>query len=125
MHRLQKIDRRWSLILIITTAVVMGWNYWLPTAENFYNLITPADENRQYALRNVDFFAYYNAGVRFEKAENPYFYSYQEGNVFSDYIYPPTLLPLIRSLVTWNMIKPAFSGLDYIFQHMRFVLQFY
>ncbi len=79
---------------MITLAAVISWNYWLPIAEDFYNLVTPADENRQYALQNVDFFAYYNAGIRFEKGENPYFYIVPGSKNFSDYIYPPTLLPI-------------------------------
>ncbi len=79
---------------MLTLAVVISWNYWLPIAEDFYNLVTPADENRQVALRNVDFFAYYNAGARFENGANPYFYGDPAIRNFSDYIYPPTLLPL-------------------------------
>jgi hypothetical protein len=77
---------------------VISWNYWLPFAEDFYNLVTPADENRQYELRNVDFFAYFNAGVRFENGVNPYFYGDPAARIFSDYIYPPTLLPLYSLL---------------------------
>jgi len=94
MHQSSKINRHWSIILALSLAVVISWNYWLPIAEDFYNLVTPADENRQYALRNVDFFAYYNAGVRFENGANPYFYGDPASRNFSDYIYPPTLLPV-------------------------------
>jgi len=94
MQQLSKINRYWSIILVLTLAVVISWNYWLPIAEDFYNLVTPADENRQVALRNVDFFAYYNAGARFENGANPYFYGDPAIRNFSDYIYPPTLLPL-------------------------------
>lgn len=94
MQQLSKINRHWSIILVLTLAVVISWNYWLPIAEDFYNLVTPADENRQVALRNVDFFAYYNAGARFENGANPYFYGDPAIRNFSDYIYPPTLLPL-------------------------------
>lgn len=94
MDQLTKTNRHWIIVLTLTLAVVISWNYWLPIAEDFYNLVTPADENRQYALRNVDFFAYFNAGVRFEDGANPYFYGDQELRSFSDYIYPPTLLPL-------------------------------
>ena len=94
MHQLSKINKHWSIILALTLAVVISWNYWLPMAEDFYNLVTPADENRQSPLRNVDFFAYFNAGARFEKGENPYFYGDTASRNFSDYIYPPTLLPL-------------------------------
>ena len=94
MHQLSKTNRHWGIVLALTLAVVISWNYWLPMAEDFYNLVTPADENRQYALRNVDFFAYYNAGVRFENGDNPYFYEDHGSRNFSDYIYPPTLLPV-------------------------------
>jgi hypothetical protein len=94
MRQLTKTNGHWSIILVLTLAVVIGWNYWLPMAKDFYNLVTPADENRQSALRNVDFFAYYNAGVRFEKGANPYFYGDPALGIFSDYIYPPTFLPL-------------------------------
>jgi hypothetical protein len=109
MNQLMKTTRRWSIVLGLSMAVVIGWNYWLPIAKDFYNLVTAADENRQYALRNVDFFAYYNAGVRFEKGENPYFYGEPVQGNFSDYIYPPTLLPL------YGLI----SNLEY--DHARFL----
>lgn len=94
MHPLPKGIRHWSIILALALAAVISWNYWLPIAEDFYNLVTPADENRQYELRNVDFFAYFNAGARFENGANPYFYADPGARNFSDYIYPPTLLPL-------------------------------
>jgi hypothetical protein len=94
MQQLSKINRQWGIVLGLTLAVVISWNYWLPIAEDFYNLVTPADENRQYAMRNVDFFAYYNAGLRFENGANPYFYGDPAVRNFSDYIYPPTMLPL-------------------------------
>jgi hypothetical protein len=94
MHQLTKTNRHLCIGLVLTLAVVISWNYWLPIAEDFYNLVTPADENRQYALRNVDFFAYFNAGVRFVDGANPYFYDAPGLRNFSDYIYPPTLLPI-------------------------------
>ena len=103
MHQLSKINKHWSIILALTLAAVISWNYWLPMAEDFYNLVTPADENRQVALRNVDFFAYYNAGARFENGANPYFYGDPASQIFSDYIYPPSLLP----------VYSLFSNLEY------------
>jgi len=98
MHSFPKEIRHWSIILALTLAAVISWNYWLPIAEDFYNLVTPADENRHVELRNVDFFAYFNAGVRFENGANPYFYANPAARNFSDYIYPPTLLPLYTLL---------------------------
>ena len=94
MHHLPKASWHWSLVLALALAVVIGWNYWLPMAKDFYNLVTPPNENRPYGLRNVDFFAYYNAGSRFENGANPYFYGDPVLREFSEYLYPPTMLPL-------------------------------
>ena len=76
-----------SLILILT----VGWNYWLPLAEDFFNLQTKPP-----SPPNVDFLAYYIAGARFERGDNPYYWVMPdpEGIVLSDYLYPPTMLPL-------------------------------
>jgi len=80
--------------LMLVVILALGWNYWLPTAENFYNLVTKANANRARDLQNVDFYAYYNAGARFSNGENPYYW----GEQFSDYLYPPTLLPMYSLL---------------------------
>ena len=93
------IRYRILLFAFVLLAVAVGWNYWLPTAENFYNLVTQANENRTKDLQNVDFYAYYNAGSRFSRGVNPYYWENSPGNKqFSDYLYPPTLLPLYRQL---------------------------
>ena len=78
-----------SLILILT----VGWNYWLPLAEDFFNLQTKPP-----SPPNVDFLAYYLAGARFERGVNPYYWEMPdpEGIVLSDYLYPPTMLPLYK-----------------------------
>ena len=85
-----------SLILILT----VGWNYWLPLAEDFFNLQTKPP-----SPPNVDFLAYYVAGARFERGDNPYYWVMPdpEGIVLSDYLYPPTMLPF------YNL----FSNLEY------------
>ncbi|OGN92945.1 MAG: hypothetical protein A2Z71_01215 [Chloroflexi bacterium RBG_13_50_21] len=113
MQKLTETTRHWSIVLALTLAAVISWNYWLPIAEDFYNLVTPADENRQYALRNVDFFAYYNAGVRYENGSNPYFYNDSGLKNFSDYIYPPTLLPLygLLSKLEYDQARLLWLGL--------------
>ena len=99
--------------MALSLAVVISWNYWLPMAEDFYNLVTPADENRQVALRNVDFFAYYNAGARFENGANPYFYGDPTSRNFSDFIYPPTLLPVygLISNIEYDQARLLWVGL--------------
>lgn len=85
-----------SLILILA----VGWNYWLPLAEDFFNLQTKPP-----SPPNVDFLAYYVAGSRFERGDNPYYWVMPdpEGIVLSDYLYPPTMLPF------YNL----FSNLEY------------
>ena len=85
-----------SLILFLT----VGWNYWLPIAEDFFNQQTKPPNPP-----NVDFLAYYNAGVRFERGDNPYYWVMPdpEGIILSDYLYPPTMLPFFN----------LFSNLEY------------
>ena len=85
-----------SLVLILA----VGWNYWLPIAEDFFNLQTKPP-----LPPNVDFFAYYVAGARFESGDNPYYWVMPdpEGIIISDYLYPPTMLPF------YNL----FSNLEY------------
>ncbi len=86
-------------IALFVIALAVGWNFWLPTAENFYNLVTKANENRTKDLQNVDFYAYYNAGSRFSKGVNPYYWQISSTEKqFSDFLYPPTLLPLYSQL---------------------------
>jgi len=79
----------------IVILLVFAWNYWLPTAEDFYNMVTRGEETRQNDLTNVDFFVYYNTGSRFERGEDVYFFDAPvRGETFSQYWYPPTLLPI-------------------------------
>ena len=89
------IRYRILLFTFLILAMAVGWNYWLPNAENFYNLVTKANENRTKDLQNVDFYAYYNAGSRFSRGVNPYYWEEPPGDrQFSDFLYPPTFLPL-------------------------------
>jgi hypothetical protein len=84
-------------ILLVLLLVIFGWNYWLHSAWDMYNLIskTPSGD-----LHNVDFFAYYNAGGRYLRHDNPYFWGKdtQGQPIISDFIYPPTVLPVFSLL---------------------------
>ena len=108
-------NKSWWVILTACLAVIIGWNYWLPMAEDFYNLVTEANETRRFPLRNVDFFAYYNAGSRFENGQNPYFYTRADQTNFSDYIYPPTLLPVfgLISRMDYDAARLFWLGLNF------------
>jgi len=97
-------------LLIILVIFGIGWNYWLPTAEDYFNLQT-----REGYPPNIDFFAYYNAGNRFEEGANPYYWAETnpaEGN-FSDFIYPPAILPLLKTLssLPYNNARSLWAGL--------------
>ncbi len=83
-------------MLVLLVMAVFGWNYWLPMAQDFFNHVTPANENRPSDLQNIDFHAYYSAGQRFRSGSDPYSWGKDaQGNpLVSDYIYPPTLLPV-------------------------------
>lgn len=98
---------------------MIGWNYWLPMAENFYNLPNPAKENRPFELRNVDFYAYFKAGLRFEAGQNPYYYGNPTAKIFSEYLYPPTLLPFYGTISRLaydkaRLLWVGFYGISYI-----------
>lgn len=84
-------------ILLLLLLVLIGWNYWLHSAWELYNKATRTDSGELY---NVDFFAYYNAGSRFLNNDNPYFWGKDAQNnpIFSDFIYPPPVLPLFSLL---------------------------
>jgi hypothetical protein len=84
-------------ILILALIAVIGWNYWLISARDFYNKPTQTEAG---ILHNVDFFAYYNAGARFLRSDNPYFWGRDSQNqpVISDFIYPPPTLPIFSLL---------------------------
>ncbi len=89
--------------LVVLLAIL--WNYWLPLAQDFFNLQTKPP-----APANVDFFAYYNAGLRFERGDNPYYWD----DAFSDYIYPPTFLPIFQLLskMSYNLARHIWLGLN-------------
>jgi hypothetical protein len=87
-------------LILLVILVIVAWNYWLPTVEDYFNLQTKPPNPP-----NVDFLAYYRAGERFGAGQNPYYWGepdLEQGN-FSDYLYPPTVLPFFR----------LFSRLDY------------
>jgi hypothetical protein len=89
--------RRTWLLSILVLSLAVAWNYWLPMAEDFYNYVTQANELRNQDLRNVDFYAYYLAGARFAEGQNPYYFKQAE-TLYSEYVYPPTYLPIYRAL---------------------------
>ena len=79
----------------IVILVILAWNFWLPTAEDYYNMVTQGEATRQNDLTNVDFFVYYNTGTIFENGADVYYYEAPvRGETFSQYWYPPTFLPL-------------------------------
>ena len=97
MNQIKTVYLKMLVLLLIS---VFGWNYWLPIAQNFFNHITPANENRPSDLQNIDFHAYYSAGQRFRAGSDPYSWGKDaQGNLLpSDYIYPPTMLPVFSLL---------------------------
>jgi hypothetical protein len=84
-------------ILFLLLLALIGWNYWMHSALDMYNKVSGTNSGD---LHNVDFFAYYNAGSRFLKNENPYFWGNDaQGNpIIADYIYPPAVLPFFSLL---------------------------
>jgi hypothetical protein len=87
--------QRGMVLVLLLIFVVVGWNYWLPTAEDYFN-----HETKPPNPPNVDFLAYYRAGQRFEQGKNPYYWGapdLEQGN-YSDYLYPPTFLPFYGQL---------------------------
>jgi hypothetical protein len=91
--------RRSLLLSVLVLSLAVAWNYWLPMAEDFFNRVTEANELRNQDLRNVDFYAYYLAGARFADGQNPYYFEQAE-RLYSEYVYPPTYLPIYRALST-------------------------
>lgn len=84
-------------IIILFATALLAWNYWLPAAEDMFNHITYSDRNgTTEMLKNVDFFVYHHAGMRFVNGDNPYFFGRDEqGNLMiSGYHYPPVFLPV-------------------------------
>jgi hypothetical protein len=82
-------------IVGLLVASIAAWNFWLPTARDFFSLQTKPP-----LPPNVDFFTYYTAGLRFERGENPYYWPATDvaPQTFTEYIYPPTFLPLFGLL---------------------------
>jgi hypothetical protein len=80
-------------ILLALSLLLIGWNAWLPAAQDMYGTVSQTDSG---PLHNVDFWAYYNAGARFTDGQNPYFWGDdpEEGAIASDYLYPPAALPI-------------------------------
>lgn len=97
-------------ILMIIILVGIGWNYWLPTVEDYLNLRTRPDYPP-----NIDFFAYFNAGNRFEDGVNPYYWAdtNPENEDYSDFLYPPTVLPLftLLSRLSYNSARYLWFGI--------------
>jgi len=91
--------RRTLLLSVLILSLAVAWNYWLPMAEDFFNRVTEANDLRNQDLRNVDFYAYYLAGARFADGYNPYYFEQAE-RLYSEYVYPPTYLPIYRALST-------------------------
>lgn len=75
--------------------LVFAWNFWLPTARQLFH-----QPSGKAALPNVDFLAYVVAGERFDRGENPYLWpaAGDSPETLSDFLYPPTLLPLYARL---------------------------
>jgi hypothetical protein len=100
--------RLWIVVLVLL--LLVGWNFWLPTAQDFLDRQTKAS-----APPNVDFFAYYTAGVRFSHGQNPYYWSEPGAAevVFSEYLYPPTLLPVYSAIthLDYDLARRAWFGL--------------
>jgi hypothetical protein len=96
--------------------LAVGWNYWLPTAEDFLNLQT-----KKTLPPNVDFLVSYIAGGRYESGANPYHWvsAEPEARDFTDYIYPPTMLPFYRWLASleYNQARYLWAGL-YAFSYL-------
>lgn len=94
-----KISLPAKIVILLLTALI-AWNYWLPAAEDMFNHVTHSGNGNTPDLLNIDFNAYYTAGNRFSQGDNPYFWGRdKQGNpVFSDYLYPPVMLPIFSLL---------------------------
>ena len=58
--------RRAAVVVVAGFALLVGWNFWLPTARDLFH--QPSGKG---ALPNVDFHAYVVAGGLFARGENP------------------------------------------------------
>jgi len=84
--------------LLATLALAaIAWNYWLPTAEDYFNQTVKPE-----CPPNCDFFAYHLAGEMLQEGKNPYYFedSQTETRIRSEFIYPPAFLPLYRWLAS-------------------------
>jgi hypothetical protein len=87
--------------LLLGLALLIAWNFWLPEALGYLSRISP-----EIGRPNWDFYAYYVGGKAFDRGLNPYLdHSARDPEFddvrkpgFSRYIYPPTILPLLRPL---------------------------
>jgi hypothetical protein len=99
-------------IILACALLLVAWNAWLPSAWDMYSTVSQTDSG---PLHNVDFWAYYNGGARFADGENPYFWGNdaQGEPVISDYIYPPTALPLfsLLSLMPYDVARLLWAAL--------------
>jgi hypothetical protein len=107
----QSSSQRGVVLILLVILVIVGWNYWLPTVEDYFNLQTKPPYPP-----NVDFLAYYRAGERFEQGQNPYYWGtpdLEQGN-YSDYLYPPTVLPFFRlvSNLDYDSARHVWLGLN-------------
>jgi len=93
-------------IVLVLLLLLIGWNVWLPSAWDMYSKVSQTDSG---PLNNVDFWAYYNGGSRFADRQNPYFWGNDpQGNpIISDYLYPPTVLPVfsLLALLPYNAAR--------------------
>jgi hypothetical protein len=119
----QKHTRVLSVVGLLVIMVV-GWNYWLPTAEDYFNLHTKSN-----LPPNVDFLAYYTAGARFESGANPYYWANTnpEAQDFAEYLYPPTFLPFYLQLarLTYESARLLWVGvyaISYILAFLALLL---
>lgn len=112
--------QRGMILVLLVVVLLAGWNYWLPTAEDFFNMQTKPPYPP-----NVDFMAYYRAGERFELEQNPYFWGrpdLEEGN-YSDFLYPPAFLPFYSLLARMDYDQARLAWLVLYF--LCFLIAFF
>lgn len=80
-------------VLLTTFLLAILWNYWLPSARDYLNIVSPT-----YERANVDFYAYYRGGEAYLRGQEPYAGT-RDGQLF---IYPPTFTPLYSLLAQYD-----------------------
>ncbi|NIM93567.1 MAG: DUF2029 domain-containing protein [Anaerolineales bacterium] len=104
------VSERSNTVIGLLLIFILSWNFWLPLAEDFFNLETSPPNPA-----NVDFLAYYNAGGRFAEGANPYYWEdLEEGEKeYSDYLYPPAMLPIFSLLsnLPYEIARHVWLGL--------------